>query len=75
MAMTVHSDKLRASWGWMALFAVISLIGGGGLGQEILEALQYAAKGPGLLGGFAILFLAMVMDRIVQGAFRRADQK
>ena len=28
MAMTVHSDKLRASWGWMALFAVISLIGG-----------------------------------------------
>ena len=28
-----------------------------------------------LLGGFAILFLAMVMDRIVQGAFRREDQK
>ncbi|MCL4160479.1 UNVERIFIED_CONTAM: hypothetical protein GTU68_011177 [Idotea baltica] len=44
-------------------------------GKEILEALQYAAKGPGLLGGFAILFLAMVMDRIVQGAFRRQDQK
>ena len=41
----------------------------------ILEALQFAAKGPGLLGGFAILFVAMVIDRIVQGAFRRADQK
>ncbi|MEM6464669.1 MAG: hypothetical protein AAF724_22445 [Pseudomonadota bacterium] len=51
------------------------LIGGGGLGKVILEALQFAAKGPGLLGGFAILFVAMVIDRIVQGAFRRADQK
>ena len=36
-----------------------------------LQALQYAAKGPGLLGGLAILFLAMVMDRIVQGAFQK----
>lgn len=58
----------------LSMVVIISLIGGGGLGKEILEALQYAAKGPGLLGGFAILFLAMVMDRIVQGAFRRADK-
>lgn len=57
----------------LSMVVIISLIGGGGLGKEILEALQYAAKGPGLLGGFAILFLAMVMDRIVQGAFRRSD--
>ncbi|MEM6973266.1 MAG: ABC transporter permease subunit [Pseudomonadota bacterium] len=55
----------------LSMVVIISLIGGGGLGKEILEALQYAAKGPGLLGGFAILFVAMVMDRIVQGAFRR----
>ncbi len=59
----------------LSMVVIISLIGGGGLGKEILEALQYAAKGPGLLGGFAILFLAMVMDRIVQGAFRREDEK
>lgn len=59
----------------LSMVVIISLIGGGGLGKIILEALQYAAKGPGLLGGFAILFVAMVMDRIVQGAFRRADQK
>lgn len=54
----------------LSMVVIISLIGGGGLGKEILEALQFAAKGPGLLGGFAILFLAMTMDRIVQGAFR-----
>ena len=59
----------------LSMVVIISLIGGGGLGQVILEALQFAAKGPGLLGGLAILFVAMVIDRIVQGAFRRADQK
>lgn len=59
----------------LSMVVIISLIGGGGLGQTILEALQFAAKGPGLLGGLAILFVAMVIDRIVQGAFRRADQK
>ncbi|MEM6741510.1 MAG: ABC transporter permease subunit [Pseudomonadota bacterium] len=59
----------------LSMVVIISLIGGGGLGQEILEALQFAAKGPGLLGGFAILFVAMVIDRIVQGAFKRADQR
>ncbi|MDH3218874.1 MAG: ABC transporter permease subunit [Gammaproteobacteria bacterium] len=59
----------------LSMVVIISLIGGGGLGKVILEALQYAAKGPGLLGGFAILFVAMVLDRIVQGAFRREDQK
>ncbi len=59
----------------LSMVVIISLIGGGGLGKVILEALQYAAKGPGLLGGFAILFVAMVIDRIVQGAFRRKDQE
>lgn len=58
----------------LSMVVIISLIGGGGLGREILEALQYAAKGPGLLGGFAILFVAMVIDRIVQGAFSRDDK-
>jgi glycine betaine/proline transport system permease protein len=59
----------------LSMVVIISLIGGGGLGKVILESLQYAAKGPGLLGGFAILFVAMVIDRIVQGAFRRKDQE
>jgi ABC-type proline/glycine betaine transport system permease subunit len=36
------------------------------------EALQYAAKGPGLLGGIAVLLVAMVVDRIMQGAFLRS---
>lgn len=59
----------------LSMVVIISLIGGGGLGKVILEALQYAAEGPGLMGGLAILFVAMVMDRIVQGAFRRGSRK
>ena len=59
----------------LSMVVIISLIGGGGLGQIIIEALKFAAKGPGLLGGFAILFVAMVIDRMVQGVFRRADQR
>jgi glycine betaine/proline transport system permease protein len=59
----------------LSMVVIISLIGGGGLGKTILEALQFAAKGPGILGGLAILLVAMVIDRIVQGAFRRKDLK
>ncbi|MEO0664867.1 MAG: ABC transporter permease subunit [Pseudomonadota bacterium] len=59
----------------LSMVVIISLIGGGGLGQTILEALQFAAKGPGLLGGVAILLVAMVIDRIVQGAFRSKETK
>jgi len=55
----------------LSMVVIASLIGAEGLGASILEALQYAAKGPGLLTGLAILFCAMVIDRIVQGSYRR----
>jgi len=50
---------------------VASLIGAKGLGEKVLEALQYADVGQGLLAGFAILFLAMILDRVVQGRRKR----
>jgi len=37
------------------------------LGEDVLEALQYASVGQGILAGFAILFCAMILDRVVQG--------
>ena len=46
---------------------IASLIGAKGLGEMVLEALQYADVGQGLLAGFSILFIAMILDRIVQG--------
>lgn len=59
----------------LSMVVIISLIGGGGLGKVVLEALQYAAKGQGLLGGIAILLCAMIIDRIVQGAFQGRSRR
>ena len=50
-----------------AVVVVASLIGARGLGEDVLEAPQYANFGQGILTGFAILFCAMILDRIVQG--------
>ena len=55
----------------LSMVVIASLIGAGGLGKNVLEALQYAAKGQGMLAGLAILFCAMVIDRIIQGHYRR----
>jgi len=54
----------------LAMVVVASLIGAKGLGEDVLEALQYANVGQGILAGFAILFCAMILDRIVQGGRR-----
>ncbi len=55
----------------LSMVVIASLIGAQGLGSMVLQSLQYAAKGQGLLAGLAILLCAMVIDRIVQGSFRR----
>ena len=52
----------------LAMVVVASLIGAKGLGEDVLEALQYASVGQGILAGFAILFCAMILDRVVQGS-------
>ena len=46
---------------------VASLIGANGLGEDVVETLQYTNVEQGILAGFAILFRAMMLDRIVQG--------
>ena len=55
----------------LSMVVIASLIGAKGLGQEVLTALQFVAKGQGILSGLAILFCAMMLDRIVQGRFQR----
>ena len=59
----------------LSMVVIASLIGAKGLGQDVLIALQYAAKGQGMLAGLAILFCAMVIDRIVQGHYRRSTAR
>ena len=54
----------------LAMVVVASLIGAKGLGQDVLEALQYANVGQGILAGIAILFVALILDWVVQGKKR-----
>ena len=54
----------------LSMVVIASLIGAKGLGEDVLNALQYAAVGQGLLAGLAILLCAMIIDRIVQGKGR-----
>ena len=54
----------------LAMVVFASLIGAKGLGQDVLEALQYANVGQGILAGVAILFCALILDRVIQGKGR-----
>lgn len=51
----------------LGMVVIASLIGAEGLGQDVLQALQFAATGYGILSGLAIHSCAMILDRIVQG--------
>ncbi|MGO9038933.1 MAG: ABC transporter permease [Steroidobacteraceae bacterium] len=53
----------------LSMVVIAALIGAQGLGTVVLEALQYAATGQGVLAGIAILLCAIVIDRVVQAAF------
>lgn len=57
----------------LAMVVVASMIGARGLGQEVLRSLQRGDVGLGLEAGLAIVFLAIVMDRITAGYSRRLD--
>ena len=59
----------------LSMVVIASLIGAKGLGQDVLIALQYAAKGQGMLAGLAILLCAMVIDRIIQGHYKRSTSR
>ena len=51
----------------LPMVVMVSLIGAKGLGEDALEAPQYAKFGQGILAGLAILFCALILDRIVPG--------
>ena len=54
----------------LSMVVIASLIGAKGLGRDVLVALQYAAKGQGMLAGLAILFCAMAIGQLQPGLGR-----
>ncbi len=58
----------------LSMVVVAALIGAGGLGYDVLFALQHVETGNGILAGVAIALLAMVLDRIVQGSQKGSER-
>ncbi|MEL7303061.1 MAG: ABC transporter permease subunit, partial [Pseudomonadota bacterium] len=52
----------------LSMAVVAALIGAGGLGFLVVEALQNTETGRGILSGIAIALIAMMIDRVVQKA-------
>ena len=52
----------------LSMVVIASMIGAGGLGEEVLKATNRVAVGKGFEAGWAIVVLAIVIDRISQAA-------
>ncbi len=51
----------------LAMVVVAALVGAGGLGGEVYAGISQLEFGRGFMGGFGIVILAVIIDRIVQG--------
>ncbi len=58
----------------LAMVVIASMIGARGVGETVLLGLQRNDAGQGLIGGIAIVVLAIVFDRISQAAGQRAQK-
>ena len=54
----------------LSMATIAAFIGAGGLGAIVTDALGNAETGKGLYAGFAIAFVAIVVDRIINGIRR-----
>lgn len=59
----------------MSMVVTCALIGANGLGMEILLATNRTEMGKALLPGIAIVFVAIILDRLTQGAIKRSEVK
>lgn len=58
----------------MSMVVTCSLIGANGLGMEILVATNRTEMGKALLPGLAIVFLAIILDRLTQGIVQKSEK-
>ena len=54
----------------LAMVTIASMVAAGGLGDNVLRALQKNEPGNGLIAGVSIVFLAIVIDRLTQAVAR-----
>ncbi len=57
----------------LAMVVVASMVGAGGLGEDVLRGLQRQEPGAAAIAGLGIVFMAIIIDRVTQ-AFARGRQ-
>ena len=55
----------------LAMVVIASMIGGGGLGDEVLRAINRIDVGLGFEAGISVVILAIIIDRLTQGLAKR----
>jgi glycine betaine/proline transport system permease protein len=58
----------------LAMVVIASLVGAGGLGEDVNRALNRQEPGKALLGGLGIVILAIIIDRITQAAAKSRQE-
>ena len=58
----------------LAMVTIASMVAAGGLGDNVLRALQKTQSGNGVIAGMAIVFLAIVIDRLTQSIARSRQE-
>ena len=58
----------------LAMVTIASMVAAGGLGDNVLRALQKNQPGQGALAGLTIVFLAIVIDRLTQSVAARRQE-
>ena len=58
----------------LAMVVIASLVGAGGLGEDVNRALNRFQPGTAFLGGLGIVFLAIIIDRVTQAAAKERQE-
>ncbi len=59
----------------MAMVVISSMIGAKGIGEQVLIAIRRLEIGAGFQAGLAIVFLAIILDRVLQGTANSMKEK
>ncbi len=58
----------------LSMVTIASMVAAGGLGDNVLRAIQKNEVGNGIIAGFGIVFMAIVIDRLTQSVARSRQE-
>ena len=67
----VWSDQKASAMMAVAMVVTCAMIGANGLGMEVLIAINRMESGRGIIAGFAIVIIAIIIDRLTQSLVQK----